>query len=43
MIRVSNGMVAAAAVAWLAVTGAGAVAQTPEPPKAVPAEARDVE
>jgi len=39
MVRVSEGIVACVAAAWLMVTGA-ALAQTPAPPKEVPAEAK---
>jgi mono/diheme cytochrome c family protein len=39
MVRVSEAMVGCVAAAWLMVTGA-AVAQTPAPPKEVPAEAK---
>ena len=40
MGRVSEGVVAGVAAAWLIVTGAATIAQTPAPPKEVPAEAR---
>lgn len=40
MVRVPEGLVGCVAVAWLVVTGAAAMAQTPAPPKAVPAEAK---
>ena len=40
MVRVSEGLVGCVAVAWLMVTGAGALAQAPAPPKEVPAEAK---
>lgn len=40
MIRVSRGLFGGVALTWLTATGAIAIAQTPEPPKAVPAEAR---
>lgn len=39
MIRVSRVLLSAAAVSWVAVMGAGVLAQAPAPPKAVPAEA----
>ena len=39
MIRVYR-VLGCVALAWLAATAASAVAQTPEPPKAVPAEAK---
>ena len=40
MVRVSEGLVGCVAAAWLMVTGAGALAQAPTPPKEVPAEAK---
>lgn len=40
MVRVSEAVVGGVAVAWLMVTGAGALAQAPAPPKEVPAEAK---
>jgi mono/diheme cytochrome c family protein len=40
MVRVSRGLFGAAALSSLAVMGVSVLAQTPEPPKAVPAEAR---
>ena len=40
MVRVSEGLVGCVAAAWLMVTGAGALAQAPAPPKEVPAEAK---
>jgi mono/diheme cytochrome c family protein len=40
MVRVSEGLVGCVAAAWLTVTGAGALAQAPAPPKEVPAEAK---
>ena len=40
MVRVSKTVFGAVALSWLAVMGASTFAQTPAPPKAVPAEAR---
>jgi mono/diheme cytochrome c family protein len=40
MVRVSEGLVGCVAAVWLTVTGAGALAQAPAPPKEVPAEAK---
>jgi mono/diheme cytochrome c family protein len=40
MVRVSRSWLGAAALLWLFVMGVSVLAQTPAPPKAVPAEAR---
>ena len=40
MVRVSEGLIGCVAALWLMVTGAGVLAQTPAPPKEVPAEAK---
>jgi len=40
MVRVSEGLIGCVAAHWLMVTGARVLAQTPAPPKEVPAEAK---
>lgn len=40
MVRVSEGLIGCVAALWLMVAGAGVLAQTPAPPKEVPAEAK---